>query len=238
MPAEILRCPSCGASASSEATRCEFCNAALATVTCPSCFGMMFAGAKFCSHCGAKGNRNEEAGREPRLCPRCQVAMQTVKIGTTELLECGSCEGIWLDVDTLQQICADREKQAFAASVPGAMNQPLELERNIRYVPCPVCHELMNRVQFAQCSHVIVDVCKPHGTWFDKQELERAVQFIRAGGMEKARAQQIEQLKDEQRRLAAAKLAGTMFEPPQSSPLHKRGFEIGSTIGLLFDLFS
>ena len=148
MPAEILRCPSCGASASSEATRCEFCNAALATVTCPSCFGMMFAGAKFCSHCGAKGNRNEEAGREPRLCPRCQVAMQTVKIGTTELLECGSCEGIWVDVDTLQQICSDREKQAFAASVPGAMNQPLELERNIRYVPCPVCHELMNRVQF------------------------------------------------------------------------------------------
>jgi Zn-finger nucleic acid-binding protein len=164
--------------------------------------------------------------------------MQTVKIGTTELLECGSCEGIWVDVDTLQQICSDREKQAFAASVPGAMNQPLELERNIRYVPCPVCHELMNRVQFAQCSHVIVDVCQPHGTWFDKQELERAVQFIRAGGMDKARAQQIEQLKDEQRRLSVAKLAGTMFEPPQSSPMHNRGFEIGSTIGLLFDLFS
>ncbi len=71
----------------------------------------------------------------------------------------------------------------------------------------------MNRVQFAQCSHVIVDVCEEHGTWFDKQELERAVHFIRAGGMDKARAQEIEQLKDEQRRLSVAKLASTMFEP-------------------------
>jgi Zn-finger nucleic acid-binding protein len=237
MPAETLRCPSCGAAVSSQATRCDFCKAVLATVTCPECFGVMFAGSKFCSHCGARGNRDEAAASE-RLCPRCQIAMKTVKIGTTALLECGDCEGIWVDVDTLQQICADRERQAFAANVPNALNQPLELEKNIRYVPCPVCHQLMNRVQFAQCSHVIVDVCAEHGTWFDKQELERAVQFIRAGGMDKARAQQIEQLKDEQRRLSVARLAGTMFEPPQSSPIHNRGFEIGSTIGLLFDLFS
>jgi Zn-finger nucleic acid-binding protein len=237
MSAETLRCPSCGA-VSSQATRCDFCNASLATVTCPSCFGMMFAGAKFCSQCGAKGNRSQAVGGASRLCPRCQVALNTVTVGTTELLECGRCEGIWVDVETLQQISADREKQAFASSVPGALDQPLELEKTIRYVACPVCHELMNRVQFAQCSHVIVDVCKPHGTWFDKYELQRAVQFIRAGGLDKARAQQIEQLREEQRRLAVAKLHGTMFEPQQSSPFHNRGYEIGSSIGLLFDLLS
>jgi Zn-finger nucleic acid-binding protein len=239
MPAETLRCPSCGAAVSSQATRCEFCNAALATVTCPSCFGTMFAGAKFCSHCGAKGNRSEAPGDESRLCPRCQIAMNSVTVGSTKMLECVQCEGIWVDVETLQQLSADREKQAFVSSSPSGLDQPLELEKTVRYVPCPVCHELMNRVQFAQCSHVIVDVCKEHGTWFDKNELQRAVQFIRAGGLEKARGQQIEQLKEEQRRLAAARLHGATFEPGDTSPPpYTSGYNLASSaIGLLFDLF-
>jgi Zn-finger nucleic acid-binding protein len=238
MPAETLRCPSCGAAVSSAATRCDFCKATLATVTCPSCFGVMFAGAKFCSHCGAKGNRIDAPGAEASRCPRCQVAMSSVTVGAASLLECARCEGIWVDVDTLNQISADREKQAFVASATASTDEPLQPETAIRYVPCPVCHELMNRVQFAHCSHVIVDVCKPHGTWFDKDELRRAVQFIRAGGLEKARAQQIEQLREEQRRLVAARLHGTTFEPGDPGPSAHRGFDIGSsTIGLLFDLF-
>jgi Zn-finger nucleic acid-binding protein len=73
--------------------------------------------------------------------------------------------------------------------------EPLEA---IHYVPCPVCHELMNRVNFAHCSHTIVDVCGKHGTWFDKDELRKVVEFIRAGGLEQSRAREIEEL--EQRR--------------------------------------
>lgn len=212
MPVETLYCPSCGASVSSDATRCAFCNATLATVTCPFCFGMMFAGAKFCSRCGAKGNRSEVAGGESRLCPRCQTAMKTVSVGTASLLECSRCEGIWVDIDALQQICAEREKQASVMGMPAHPEEPLQLEKQIRYVPCPVCHQLMNRVNFAHCSHVIVDVCKSHGTWFDKDELRRTVEFIRAGGLEKSRAQQLEQLKDEQRKLAAARLNNSQLD--------------------------
>jgi len=239
MPAETLRCPSCGAAVSSAATRCDFCKTTLATVTCPTCFGVMFAGAKFCSHCGAKGNRSEAAGAAGSRCPRCQVVMNSVTVGTTSLLECSRCEGIWVDVETLNQIAADREKQAFVASAPAGEEEDLQVEANIRYVPCPVCHQLMNRQQFAHCSHVIVDVCKPHGTWFDKDELRRAVQFIRAGGLEKARSQELEQLKDEQRRLAFARLHGTTFEPQQSSAPGIAGADITtSAIKLLFRLLS
>jgi Zn-finger nucleic acid-binding protein len=201
----------------------------------------MFAGAKFCSHCGAKGNRSEAEEAEASRCPRCQVAMNKVTVGTTSLLECSRCEGIWVDVETLNQISADREKQALVAGVPAAGGDDLQLETNIRYVPCPVCHELMNRDQFAHCSHVIVDVCKPHGTWFDKDELRRAVQFIRAGGLEKARSQELEQLKDEQRRLAFARLhSGTLEAQPTNV---SGGFGAGadittSAIKLLFRLLS
>ena len=239
MPVETLRCPSCGAAVSSEATRCDFCKATLATVKCPVCFGMMFAGAKFCSHCGAQGNRSELEGGEARLCPRCQADMSRVTVGATSLLECGRCEGIWVDVDTLQQICADRDKQAFAAGGPASTEQPLEVDKTVRYVPCPVCHELMNRVQFAQCSHVVVDVCKPHGTWFDKDELQRAVQFIRAGGLEKARTHQLDEIKDEQRKLAASRMYGGFFDPAPSRPGDDpRINSATSAIGFLFDLLN
>jgi Zn-finger nucleic acid-binding protein len=179
MALETLRCPACGAAASSAATRCSFCGVALATVGCPSCFGLMFVGARFCSHCGAKADRTESTAAEIRLCPRCQVAMNAVTTGSINLLECGRCEGIWVNVETLQQITAEREKQAAVLGMPAPPDGPAAPEEHIRYVPCPVCHQLMNRVNFAQCSHVIVDVCKPHGTWFDKDELRRTVEFIR-----------------------------------------------------------
>src|SRR5271170_4808362 len=237
MPAETLHFPACGAAVSSEATRCDFCGVALATVACPFCFGMMFKGAKFCSHCGAKADRSEVAGGEERLCPRCQVAMKAVTIGTTSLLECSKCEGIWVDLETLRQICAEREKQAAVLGMPGPPDGPMELEKNIRYLPCPVCHQLMNRVNFAHCSHVIVDVCKAHGTWFDKDELRRTVEFIRAGGLEKARTRQLEEIKDEQRRLELARNFNAPMDPVVTGHNYDIPTGVASTaIDLLFEL--
>lgn len=65
----------------------------------------------------------------------------------------------------------------------------------------------MNRVNFASCSNVVVDVCKTHGTWFDQDELRRIVEFIRGGGLEKARSKQIEELERQKRELNAAQIA-------------------------------
>ena len=202
MPAETLNCPMCGAPASTEATQCDHCGARLATVTCPSCFGMMLAGEKFCSHCGAKAAPVETAAdAKPELCPRCRVEMNAVVIGGANLRECPHCEGIWADADSLQKICEDQEKQTavLGLAAPLTTRDTLELETNIHYIPCPVCGKLMNRVNFAHCSHVVVNVCSQHGTWFDRDELRRIVEFIRAGGLMKARAQEIADLERERR---------------------------------------
>src|SRR4029077_5151745 len=122
-------------------------------------------GAKFCSHCGAPAARQEASVATPRLCPRCRVGMEAVVIGKTNLLECARCEGIWADAESLNRIYADRENQSavlgIAAPLPPPDQNQIEV---VRYVPGPVCSELMSRVNFAHCSHVIVDVCKPHGT--------------------------------------------------------------------------
>jgi Zn-finger nucleic acid-binding protein len=208
--AETLNCPMCGAAVSSDSTHCEHCGARLATVACPSCFGLMFAGEKFCSHCGAPAARQETATTTtPKLCPRCQVNLEAVVVGNTNLLECSRCEGIWADTESLNQICEDREKQTAVLGVPAAYPQidPQSIEP-VHYVKCPVCSELMSRVNFAHFSGVIVDVCRPHGTWFDKDELRRIVEFIRAGGMSKARASEIEDLERQRQQLQSAQASG------------------------------
>jgi Zn-finger nucleic acid-binding protein len=205
---EAMNCPSCGAPVASDATSCGHCGARLAMVACPSCFGMVFVGAKFCSHCGAAIAREEVATDKIERCPRCRVNMESVVIGNTNLHECPTCEGIWADTDSLQRICADREQQAavlgVARSLPTDIGNKLE---NIRYIPCPVCNTLMNRVAFAHCSRVVVDVCKAHGTWFDRDELRRIVEFIRAGGLEAARADEMEELERKRQALKAAQMA-------------------------------
>jgi len=208
-PAESLNCPMCGAPVSAGATQCDHCGARLAMVACPSCFGMVFAGAKFCSHCGAAIARTEVAPQTNELCPRCRTSMEAVVIGKQNLQECPRCEGIWVDTESLQQICADREQQSAVLGAAAPLPDDGNVETQIRYIPCPVCQKLMNRVNFANCSHVVVDVCKAHGTWFDKDELRRIVEFIRAGGLNIARADEMAELERKRQELNAAQISGS-----------------------------
>ena len=209
MQAETLNCPMCGAPAASDATSCEHCGARLATVACPSCFGMIFEGAKFCSHCGAKVDRTEGAEAVARACPHGHGNMESVTVGNTKILECAKCEGIWVDNDTFQQICADREKQSAVLGIPTHLPpaDPASFEP-VHYFKCPVCNELMNRVNFAHCSHVIVNVCGKHGTWFEKDELRKVIEFIRAGGLEKARTDEIAELQHQRSMAQIAPISG------------------------------
>ncbi len=204
---QAMNCPSCGAPVAPDATSCGHCGARLAMVACPSCFGMVFVGAKFCSHCGAAIAREEVAADQQELCPRCRVDMQAIVIGNTHLRECSKCEGIWADTDSLQHICADREQQAAVLGIPRALTVDANSLENVRYVPCPVCDKLMNRVAFAHCSRVVVDVCRAHGTWFDKDELRRIVEFIRGGGLEAARADEIAELERKRHELLSAQVS-------------------------------
>ena len=180
----------CGAACASAAVACEHCGARLATVACPSCFGMIFIGSKFCPHCGTKIERNEEKDGALRPCPRCREPLAAITLDSTKALECPRCSGLWIDTETFNEICADREKQAaviggtFDSAGPDLALSSLE---PVRYVPCPICTKLMNRVNFARSSGVILDICKTDGVWFDREELRRVVDFVHAGGLEISR---------------------------------------------------
>ena len=165
----------------------------------------MFAGSRFCARCGAEATREMLDDDMPMPCPRCTELLQALKLGATTARECAACGGLFLDPESLQTLCNGREEHsavvsALAARVPASSVQ-LDV---VRYVPCPRCTKLMNRVNFSKSSGVIMDVCKTDGVWLDRGELQRVIGFVEAGGLAVARDREKERLVDEQRRLAAA----------------------------------
>lgn len=161
----------------------------------------MFFGSQFCPRCGAAAGERE-AFSESGKCPRCRTEMQKLVIEATTLLECERCLGLWLDVRTFERLCADREQQsAILGAASPAPEKPPSTSDKVRYVPCPKCSQLMNRINFARCSGVVVDICKGHGTWFDHDELSRIVVFIQGGGLELSRAKEKMSIEEERRKL-------------------------------------
>ena len=76
--------------------------------------------------------------------------------------------------------------------------------RRGRQVPtCLRCGKMMNRVNFGRLSGAVVDVCRGHGTYLDAGELHQIVEFIRGGGIERARQRQLEEMRQEKRDLEA-----------------------------------
>src|SRR5712692_7004855 len=138
MPVESLNCPNCGAAVSSDETQCEFCRSRLKTMACPSCLGLMFLGSKFCGHCGAKAVQAEVQDKTNLGdCPRCQLKLELLNIGQTTLRECSKCDGLWADVETFEEICADREEQSAVLGFIGERPTVEEGRPKISYIPCP-----------------------------------------------------------------------------------------------------
>jgi Zn-finger nucleic acid-binding protein len=128
--------------------------------------------------------------------------MHPLQVGETPLLECPACDGIWVDAAAFEALCADKASQA--AVIHRFEPRAAPAAERVRYRPCPRCQKMMNRVNFGRLSGTIVDVCKGHGTFLDPGELHRIVQFLQAGGLERARARQIDELKDQERKLRDA----------------------------------
>jgi Zn-finger nucleic acid-binding protein len=159
----------------------------------------MFDGAAFCPNCGEA--RAKRAATETFIrCPGCRGAMAAIDIGKTSLLECPACDGMWVDAGVFERLCADRESQA--AVLPRLTRKPGTKGADaVRYRPCVRCGKMMNRVNFGSISGAVIDVCKGHGTFLDAGELHQIVSFIQAGGLDRARARKLDELKEEERNL-------------------------------------
>ncbi len=218
-PTEVagLACPNCGAGLSTQDASCPYCRAALAIAACPRCFGRVFRGTGFCPHCGAPIDEPARAspdGANQRICPRCTPEIETALtahlVGDTLLDECAHCGGLWVDRPAFDRVVADRERQSklLAVDLDGA-RAPTAFEQGaavppVRYLPCPDCHVLMNRKNFGDRSGVIIEICKPHGLWFDRDQLSAALRFVMSGGLEETRRRRLEELEHQRAAATAA----------------------------------
>lgn len=238
MKIAALNCPNCGAGALSDSTRCDFCDSRLKTVACSSCYGLMFMGSQHCSHCGAKTVPAEIKEQKAGSCPRCKLKLNPLQINDISLLECQKCSGFWSNSETFENICAEKEQQANVLF----FMQNKHLPKNnvpINYVPCPDCKQLMNRSNFARTSGIILDICKNHGVWFDAEELPKLIEFIRQGGLDRAR-QKEKLLLQEQKRDLIEKQRQIVHENARYNPSYANWSEdelpaIRGFIKMLFD---
>jgi Zn-finger nucleic acid-binding protein len=162
----------------------------------------MFVGSRFCAHCGAEAMREKTEDASPMDCPRCRESLQGLRLGAMSVHECAACGGLWVDPATFQKLCDDRDEHAGVVSVlEGRVPTKPVTPDTVKYLSCPQCKKLMNRVNFAHTSGVITDTCKDHGVWLDRGELQRVVAFVEHGGLSTLRQHEIDQLAEERKRL-------------------------------------
>jgi len=128
---------------------------------------------------------NDAIVRVRLACPRCGVELTSEIVGALDLHRCGSCGGVWLDPETFRASCeADlKAPDHRSATVSSGARDASRRADPVRYLSCPVCNDAMSRVNFARVSGVILDVCRPHGAWFDAGELRAVRRFVRGSGL-------------------------------------------------------
>lgn len=155
---------------------------------------------------------------ESRLCPHCGVALTPTSLldgHPVEVDVCPRCRGIWFDVDELEQVLeAVRHPEArvdrrLISSLAERHATPTE----VRYVPCPICAERMNRCAHGHRSGIVVDRCHAHGVWLDGGELEVLFEWGAAGGHILDMAVRDEARMAEQRRERAVALESYGSDP-------------------------
>jgi len=167
---------------------------------CSHCSAPLPKSGIICQYCGTRNNIDltdvkKSANLHPdqkRICPVCHTQMPTINVGKETPLyieRCESCYGIFFDMNELETMIEN--------SVKGSRNVDLlklaqisEHPRHIDvivYRKCPVCQKTMQRKNFMKRSGVITDVCFEHGVWLDSGELRHILEWVKTGGMEKAK---------------------------------------------------
>ncbi len=187
---------------------------------CKSCSAPLVSYSIKCDYCGSRNDVDlkgihEYTLKKPetnRICPRCDKPLQTIDLnieGTFFIERCEECLGMFFDPGELEFLLDKTVKNILSVDYQRlqALNQEVyRRESVVQYVKCPVCQELMNRINFGARSGVIADRCRTHGLWLDGGELRLLMEWRKAGGKvlhEKRTADQREAKKKKKERKAS-----------------------------------
>lgn len=200
---EPIHCPSCGGALDPEARPCPQCGTTVAARRCGVCFTMCLAGDVSCRHCGDRLPEEQTDTRPDDVsCPGCGAPMTPRRLGNTLFDECDHCGGLWLCPATADSVGSEAQTRSRLRGFDRAVTaRPASPAAPVAYRKCPRCGKLMNRASYAAGSGVVLDVCRRHGSYFDRGELTRIFQFIEGGGLERARRREAETLREDVRDL-------------------------------------
>jgi Zn-finger nucleic acid-binding protein len=185
-------CPFCSNPIDALVRICPHCDVRLDNVRCARCFSLQAPGVFACARCGEAMELEPLLDATDAPCPRCRSPLEVANAAAdARTHECPRCGGIFVSRDALADILCRAEIGGTLPEVPSRVGS--NVLGDVRYLPCPLCHASMNRVNFGKISGVIVDVCSKHGTWFDAGELTRVVSFAASGGLERSRAREREE---------------------------------------------
>jgi Zn-finger nucleic acid-binding protein len=181
----MTACPNCGGknpegprTKTGEAKKplCRYCGQSLGSVIChhAGCLQFNPVDSKFCQSCGRKIATAKKSA-SPLHCPACSkgeggVSLEFVtfeeKGGSPEisLHICPQCEGAWADETTADRLLQKAAGKRTGAKEPEAEDKP--------YLFCPVCKEMMARKTPGQGKLPTLDICREHGIWFERGEIQ------------------------------------------------------------------
>lgn len=164
---------------------------------CKNCAAPLAANTNICEYCGTRNDVDLQNTRfynvsqdSQKTCPCCDSPLQTVcvDIGRQFYIDrCPDCFGLFFAPDELEALLDCSVTHVYHVNLQlldNINNERYQKETHVHYVKCPVCHILMNRVNFAYRSGVVVDKCRDHGTWLNSGELIHLLEWKKAGGQQ------------------------------------------------------
>lgn len=162
---------------------------------CTNCNAPLPEGSLLCAYCGGRNDVDLKGIHYytthetdvPRTCPRCAKVLKTIDLklnGTFFIERCDQCLGLFFDPCELEALLDAAVTNVFQINRTGmdGINEQRQDPYPVAYIKCPVCSQLMNRVNFGVKSGVIVDRCKDHGVWLDGGELRHLMEWMKMGG--------------------------------------------------------
>ena len=196
--AAVVRCQACGATREEGASSCSFCGSDFTLheqdldTLCPSCLARVSSRARFCHHCAAPIFADEVAGDlTERRCPTCESAplrSRALQGNGLSALECNRCGGLWLGAEAFARLrettlaSADPNPDAAAIRADAKERRATGNGLGPQYRRCPLCAVRMNRTNYGTQSGILLDRCPAHGLWFDGDELDAVLRWVRLGG--------------------------------------------------------
>lgn len=163
---------------------------------CRSCSAPLPANINRCTYCNVRNDidlhgRHQysiKTKHSDRICPHCEVALQTIKLsvnGSLFIERCNTCFGLFFDSGEIEALLESSVSNVFEINfelINNINKDRYQNNKDFKYVKCPVCQIHMNRVNFGRRSGVIIDQCKKHGVWLDSGEITHLMEWKKAGG--------------------------------------------------------